>query len=173
VQRRHQRDGLLHVRDGVLADHCRLCVQLVQLVVLPERDDVPCLPLQLHDLRQQHDVQPVRWDACCSARRRLVRERLPDRLLLERRVVPCVRLDVRDVQRRRVERVSVVQERFVGAVPERDDVRRDVPDGDVPEREQRVHCVQHQLCDVQRERVDVPDLPCEPAVPCAEHVCVR
>lgn len=90
MQRWHQRDGLLHVRDRVLSDHCWICVQLVQLVVLPERDRVPRLPFELHDLQQQHDLQPVRWDARCSAWWRVVRQWVPDWLLLERRVVPCV-----------------------------------------------------------------------------------
>lgn len=77
------------------------------------------------------------------------------------------------MQRRRIERVPVVQERFVAAVPERDDVRCHVPDVDVSECEQRVHCVQHQLRYVQRECIDVLDLPGQPALPCAQHVCVR
>ena len=117
VQRRNHWDRLLHVRDGLLAGHGWGGVQLVQQLVLPERDDVRCVPVQLHDVRGRDVVQPVCWLACCSAWRRVVRERVPDWVLLERCVLLGVRLVVPDLQRRWLERVPVVQERVVAPLP--------------------------------------------------------
>ena len=68
--------------------------------------------------------------------------------------------------------MPVVQERVVAPLPFWDDVRFDLPERDVRFWE-RLQLLQHQLRDVQRDCVDVPDVPCEPALPCAEHVDVR
>ena len=159
LQRRDQRDGCVHVCDGLHAGDCWCCVQQLWQRVLPERVDVRGLRCQLHDVQQHDDVLAVRERSRGAAWEHVVCVDVPDGLLLERSDLPCVRLVVLDVLRVWIERVQHVQLRVVAQVPERFDVREQLPVWDVCQREQRVPAVQRDVCDVRDDFDHVRDVP--------------
>ena len=133
--------------------------------VVPERhvpvwDAVPDLQQQLCDVqRDVDDVQDVPVWAVPEHADEHVRCVVPDGLLLERSDLPCVRLVVLDELRVWIERVQHVQLRVVAQVPERFDVREQLPVWDVCQREQRVPAVQRDVCDVRDDFDHVRDVP--------------
>ena len=152
VQRRVHWDWLLHVQDWVHAGDGGRRVQHVRERLLPERLELHGLPERLHDVREHDDVHRLQQRAASPAWWDVVRLELPERLLLERNCVRGVRQHVRDVQQR--DRVPDVLFDVVDAVPERDELRVDVPERDVPVWDV-VPGVQQQLQDVLWDVDDV------------------
>jgi len=167
VQRRLHRDRLLHVLDWVYAGDGGRCVQHVRERVLPERDGVHCLPDWLCGVRELDDVHDVHQRPSASAWWDVVRVRVPERVLLDRQRVRCVREHVRDVQQ--CDGVPDVLVDGRDAVPERDELRVDVPERDVSVWDV-VPGVQQQLQDVLW---DVDDVHVVPERPGAEHADER
>ena len=135
VQRRHQRDGCVHLLDRL---------QRHQVHDVRER-------LLLERIAVQHMQHwPVR-----SAERR-VRQRLPERVLRERRFVRGVRLVVRDVPERLV--LLVLHHRQQPGVPLQRRVCFDVPVGHVRVEQQHVPCVLQHVRDMLWVVEHVPEL---------------
>ena len=86
-----QRHRRVHVRERVHAAVDGCVVRQLQVWLLPERLAVPGLLDELHGVQLWQHVHDVQQPPACAAGRQHVRERVPERLLLGRHRLPCLR----------------------------------------------------------------------------------
>ena len=148
----------MHLQHGFhpVESWCRL--QHVSSGLLPLRHVVLALPCELHDLLHEHDLQPVRRIPPRATRRHLVRNGLPERRVCQWDRLRRVLDDLSDVLWRWQCCVLDVQRDLGTAVPEREHLRGHVPGRDLRRRQQRLHCMQHQLRNVHGFGDNVRDL---------------
>ena len=152
----HHGHRRVHLSDRVHAVGGWRCVQRVRLWLLPQQWPVCGLPRRLYHLHLDHHMPAMLIGPFAPAWWHVLRCRLSKRLLLQWDRVQCLPGHLRDMHVR--SRMRHLHGRVGDAFTERNQLRRDVPCGNLPVRHS-VPRVQQQLCGLHDHGDHVHSLP--------------